>query len=343
MTKNQPKQSWVDLRDEEIMQMRIRDLHIKVSGSMVEPFVQKLYHELDARNIHFHPPCYLADEWLCPDKVPIIGIPFYLAHPRLRRIELRLMFEVEGGTEKSFMKLLRHECGHAMNYAYELYKRTRWRELFGPFSTRYSDSYYFQPYSRRYVMHLRGNYAQAHPDEDFAETFAVWLTPGNNWQQKYKDWPVIKKLQYVDGLMSRICNQEPLKKVDERPPWSASRMTSTLAAFYGRKRRSLGTAFQGFYDDNLRLLFSSTSTGTSCVQASQLLQRYRRELIDYVTRWTGHRKYDIHQLVRRLIIRCDVLKLYARGDDIHNVVGLTALITAIANNTLRAAGKYRCK
>ena len=26
-------------------------------------------------------------------------------------------------------------------------------------------------------MHLDPWYAQSHPDEDFAETFAVWLTP----------------------------------------------------------------------------------------------------------------------------------------------------------------------
>jgi hypothetical protein len=343
MLKNQPKQSWVILRDEEIMQMRIRDLHVKVLDSIIEPLVQRLYRELDAHNIRFHPPCYLADEWLCPDKVPIIGIPFFLAHPRLKRIERKLMFEVEGGTEKSFMKLLRHECGHAMNYAYELYRRTRWRELFGPFSTRYLDSYYFQPYSRRYVIHLRDNYAQAHPDEDFAETFAVWLNPSSNWQQKYKGWPVIKKLQYVDRLMSRICDQPPLKNVEGCPPWSASRMTSTLAAYYDRKRRSLGTAFQGFYDDNLKLLFSSAHTNPSCVRASELLRQYRCELIDYVTKWTGHRKYDIHQLVRRLIIRCDSLNLYARSSDVQNIVGITALITAIANNTLRTAGEHKRK
>jgi hypothetical protein len=343
MAKNQPKHSWANLRDEEIMQMRIRDLNIKVSGSTIEPSVQRLYQELEAQNIHFHPPCYLADEWLCPDRVPIIGIPFYVAHPRLKRIERKLMFEVEGGTEKSCMKLLRHECGHAMNYAYELYKRTRWRKLFGSFSARYSDSYYFQPYSKRYVMHLRDNYAQAHPDEDFAETFAVWLTPGNNWRQKYKGWPVTKKLQYVDGLMQRICDQPPIKKVEERPPWSASRMTSTLAAYYERKRRSLGTAFQGFYDDNLRLLFSSTCTTTSTAKASELLRRYRCELIDHVTKWTGHRKYDIHQLIRRLITRCDALDLYARSSDIQNIVGLTALITAIANNTLRVVGEQKRK
>ena len=146
--------NWEKLSDEQILQMRVRDLGLQIEGSSIEPLVSRLYKELDDKGISFHPPCYLADEWLCPDRIPIIGIPFFLAHPRLKRIERKMMAEVEGGTEKYFMKLIRHECGHALNYAYELYRKTRWRQLFGPFSSKYSDSYYCQPYSRRFVIHL---------------------------------------------------------------------------------------------------------------------------------------------------------------------------------------------
>jgi len=343
MAKKQTTKNWEKLRDEEILQMRIRDLRVQIQGSALEPLVQRLYEELDSNNIKFHPSSYLADEWLCPDKFPIIGIPFYLAHPRLKQIEQKLMFEVEGGTEVSCMKLLRHECGHAINYAYQLYKRTRWCELFGPFSTRYSDFYNYQPYSRRYVIHLQDNYAQSHPDEDFAETFAVWLTPSNEWQKKYMGWPVIKKLHYVDGLMSRICNQSPPIRGREQLPWSASRMTSTLGAYYERKRRSLGTEFQGFYDDNLKRLFITKHTSPSHIKASQFLRRYRQKLVDNVANWTGHRKYDMHQLIKRIIQRCDALDLYALINDVDGIVGLTALLTAIASNTLRGGEKHRRK
>jgi len=352
--------NWDTLSDEEIMQIRVRDLNLQIPGSELELLTERLYEELDTKGIHFHPSCYLADEWFCPEKVPIIGIPFCLAHPRLKHIEQKMLYEVEGGTEGSCMRLLRHECGHALNYAYELYKKTRWRELFGLFSTRYSDSYYFQPYSRRYVIHLEDNYAQSHPDEDFAETFAVWLTPNSGWEQKYQGWPVIKKLRYVDSLMKRIGDQTPVNTVRERPPWSASRMTSTLAAHYERKRKALGSEFQGFYDDCLETLFDSkpgrvsrasprprsgqacprTEGGMTSIRASRLLRHHRRELVDSVSRWTGHRKYDIHQLVNTLITRCEALGLYTKPGQADNIIGLTALLTAIAGNTLKPFRRY---
>jgi hypothetical protein len=328
------------LPDDEILSMRIRDLGVQIQGSELQPLIERLYEELDARGICFHPPCYLTDEWLCPDKVPIIGIPFCLAHPRLKQIEKKMMYEVEGGTEESCMKLLRHECGHALNYAYRLYKKTRWRELFGSFSTRYSDSYSYRPYSRRYVINLQDNYAQSHPDEDFAETFAVWLAPNSNWEQKYRNWPVIKKLLYVDGLMKRISTKSPLKTVHGQPPWSASRMTSTLAAHYERKRRALGSGFQGFYDDSLITLFASKQSGSVNTKASKFLRQHRRELVDSVARWTGHRKHDIHQLVDILVLRCNALNLYTRSNQTEDIVGVTALLTAIASNTLRIVGRH---
>ncbi len=331
---------WEKLPDEDILQMRVRDFGVQIQGSELQPLIERLYEELDSRGICFHPTCYLTDEWLCPDKIPIIGIPFYLAHPRLKNIEQKMMYEVEGGTEESCMKLLRHECGHALNYAYELYKKTRWRELFGPFSSKYSDSYYYWPYSRRFVINLQDNYAQSHPDEDFAETFAVWLAPQSCWQQKYRNWPVIKKLWYVDGLMKRISTMAPVKTAQGQPPWPASRMTSTLAAHYERKRKALGSEFQGFYDDSLISLFSLKQSASTNPKASRILRHHRRVLVDSLTRWTGHRKHDIHQLVNTLILRCDALNLYAKSSQMDDIIGITAFLTAIASNTLRIVGRH---
>jgi hypothetical protein len=339
--KVKPK-NWENLPDEEILQMRVRDLGLRIPGYRLEPLIERLYQQLDAKGVAFHPPCYLADEWLCPDKVPIVGIPFCLAHPRLMHIEQSMMFEVEGGQEQACMRLLRHESGHALNYAYLLYRRTRWRELFGPFSAKYSDSYSFQPYSRRYVVHLEDNYAQSHPDEDFAETFAVWLDPNSAWQQKYRGWPVMKKLRYVDRLAATIADRTPLVTVRENPPWAASRMTSTIAAHYEKKRRALGPEFKGFYDDCLRRLFPPVKHSVdSRTKASKLLSRYRRQLINSVTRWTGHRKYDIHQLINRLIVRCSALDLYAGAVERDSIIGVASLLTAIASNTLKIARRQQ--
>jgi len=332
---------WDKLTDEELLQMRIRDFNLNIQNSSLEPLTIKLYDELASKGMVFRPPCYLADEWLCPDKEPIIGIPFFLAHPRLKNIEKKMMFEVEGGTDKSCMELLRHECGHALNYAYELFKKTRWRELFGPFSTKYPGDYHFQPYSRRFVLHLKDNYAQAHPDEDFAETFAIWLTPNSNWQEKYSDWPVIKKLQYIDNVVKKIRNEAPIVVAKGIPPWSASRMTSTLAAFYDRKREDLGSSFHGFYDDSLKELFKTKGQTSGAIKASDLLRQHRRRIIDNVAKWTEHRKYDIHQLVSRIIFRCDSLDLYAKSDAADDIIAITVLLTAIARNIFRIRKKQR--
>jgi len=341
MAKTKRTYEWEDLPDEDLLQVRIRDLKVQIPGSPIEPFVERLYEELTAKGISCHPPCYLSDEWLTPDKVPAIGVPFCLAHPHLKQLEQTMMYEVEGNTDTTCMKLLRHECGHALNYAYQLYRRTRWRQLFGLFSATYGHAYSYQPYSRRFVINLEDNYAQSHPDEDFAETFAVWLAPDSRWEEKYRDWPVIKKLRYVDHVMKGIGDEPALVTHKGRLPYAAARMTSKLATHYERKRRVLGSEFQGYYDDSLRELFTTATAGNSAVKAAHLLRSHRAQLVNNVTRWTGHRKYDIDQLLNRLADRCNVLGLYAKGTDKRNIIRLTAMLTAIASNTMTVSKRQR--
>ena len=326
------KAEYENLTDEEILNIRIKDLNVQIADSPLEPLINRLYDELGQAGISFRPPRYLADEWLCPDKLPIIGIPFYLAHPRLKHIEKKMMFEVEGGTEKSCMKLLRHECGHAFNYAYELYKKTRWRKLFGTFSTTYSISSYFsRRYSKRYVVHLQGNYAQSHPDEDFAETFAVCITPNSQWQQKYNKWPAIKKLQYVDGLIKRTGSTAPVKTFRGTAPWSAHRMTSTLGAYYQRRQKLLGDEFRGYYDEGLKRLFIARPVDAELC-ASKFIRGHRKLFVNHIAKWTGSRKYEIYHLLNRLARRCEVLDLWARpGDE----VAISTFVTAIVSNALK--------
>ena len=321
-------EEWENLLDEQLLRIRVRDLGLQIEGSVLQSRVEQLYAELDDRGIGFHPPCYLANEWLCPDRVPMIGVPFYLVHPRLKQLEQDMMLEVEGGTESSCMKLLRHEAGHAINYAYRLFARTRWRELFGPFSAPYSEWYYARPYSKLYVIHLGYNYAQAHPDEDFAETFAVCLHPGSGWQERYRDWPAMKKLHYVDHLMRTIGCRPPLVTTREelRP---ASRMTSTLAMHYDRKRRYLREGFPGFYDHGLQRLFVEGPPADRCQKASAFLRQWRRKIIDSVCMWTGDRKFDVNALLALLIRRCDGLGLYARKSEVETACDAAAFITAV--------------
>ena len=188
----------------EILAKPIRELGLKLEGSPLERYVHRLRSELDRKGLkRFRPRCYLTDEWGCPSGQPVIGIPFYLADPKLAKLE-KEMNDLEDGRE--IMMYLRHEAGHAFNYAYEVYKRPEWRPLFGPFRRPSRDDYRPIPFSRRFVRHIAGWYAQKHPDEDFAETFAVWLAPRSNWRRRYRGWPAMRKLRYVERTARRIAS-----------------------------------------------------------------------------------------------------------------------------------------
>jgi len=186
----------------QLLRVRIRDLGMSLERSPVAGLVRHLYAELEAGGLrHFKPLCYLSDEWGSPSGEPVIGIPFYLGDPRVATLE-DAVNDVEG--EREIMMYLRHEAGHAFNHAYELYRRQEWRELFGSSRKPYRDDYPFVPFSRDYVRYIPGWYAQKHPDEDFAETFAVWLDPESRWQERYAGWPAVVKLQYVDRIAREL-------------------------------------------------------------------------------------------------------------------------------------------
>ncbi|HRZ87331.1 MAG TPA: hypothetical protein P5287_05895, partial [bacterium] len=195
--------------EQSLLLKKIIDLQLKLEGSSMEPFIKKLHEEVLARGISFFPPCYLADEWGCPDGVPAIAVPFYLVDRKLTRLEMKHVKEIEKNDDEEIMRILRHEMGHVVNYAYELHKTPDWKKLFGGFKRPYRENYRPNPFSKKFVKHLDNWYAQKHPDDDFAETFAVWLTPNLDWRQSYRGWGALKKLEYVDRVMSAIKGQPP--------------------------------------------------------------------------------------------------------------------------------------
>ena len=194
----------------------MRDLELTIESSRLEDNIHQLYAELEQKGIVFRPYFWISDEWFTPDGIPGIAIPFYLFHPRLARLEFDQMLEVEGGTPEWCMRILRHETGHAIDNAYRLRRKRKRQELFGRSSKPYPDYYTPKPYSKSFVQHLDMWYAQSHPDEDFAETFAVWLDPNSTWQERYADWPALKKLEYIDALMRGVAGKEPLVISTER-------------------------------------------------------------------------------------------------------------------------------
>ncbi len=207
------------LKDDELLRMRICDLGLRIEGSQLDGRIAQLYAELAARGLTLQPPCYLGDEWFSPVPTPAIAIPFYLAHPRLEQLELSQMLDVEGGSPAQCQGLLRHECGHAFDHAWRFSSRPKWRRIFGRPDAEYSPEHYRpRPYSKSFVRHLPNWYAQAHPEEDFAETFAVWLALSrDDWRKRYKGWKAIEKLEYVDTLMEEARKKPPV--VVDGPRW----------------------------------------------------------------------------------------------------------------------------
>ena len=294
--------------------LRISGLPLQIEGTPLEGRVARLYEELNSRNLAFEPHVWLAEEWFTPDGVPGIALPFYLADPRLIKLERNQMLEVEGGTARETNRILRHEAGHAISNAYNLHNRRRWRELFGPFTKAYPDFYEPDPDSRNHVLHLNAWYAQAHPAEDFAETFAVWLAPGSRWRRRYAGWPALEKLEYVDRLMREIAGA-PAKNRSREIVEPLAEVHLTLEEHYRRKREHYEVHWLPFYDNDLRRIFSDEARHAAYPTAANFLRRVRRDARHEVAEATGVHHYTVDQLLKDFIDRARALRLRVATDE----------------------------
>jgi hypothetical protein len=298
-----PPDWWASLSDDKLLEVRMCDLSLSLVGTDVERHIAEVNSELDGRGLAFRPHYYLSDEWFTPDGVPGIAIPFYLAHHRLARLELAQMLEVEGGDPESCLRILRHEVGHAIDNAYRLRRRPTRRRLFGNPADEYPEYYTPKPYSKSFVQHLDHWYAQSHPDEDFAETFAVWLDPHSMWATRYAGWPAQRKLEYMDRLMREIAARRPgIKSTREVDP--LRRLRKTLGEHYRKKREHYGLDHPDFYDSDLRNLFSDAPQYVKNPSAARFVRRIRKEVRSTVASFTDSYQYTIEQLLEKIIARC---------------------------------------
>jgi hypothetical protein len=316
-----------------ILATPIDKLGLKLAGSPVEPFVEQMYRELQEKGLaKFRPGVYLSDEWGCPSGEPVIGIPFYLADPRLAEIESHVN-DLE--TDEEIMMYLRHEAGHAFNYAYKLYRTAEWKVLFGPFRRAYRENYKPVPFSRRYVRHIAGWYAQKHPDEDFAETFAVWLTPDSKWRSKYKHWGALQKLEYMERIAGELGMTDPLRKRG-RPDITTDDMEMTVAEFYDSSLEHVAAPDDLAMDTDLIDIFGHTRVPQAEQRnADELIHEHRKTLIDKVTYWTGIQRPTAKKLVESVEQRARELGLRVnlrREPDY--IAELSVYLTALAMNYL---------
>jgi hypothetical protein len=321
---------WTRLDDEALLDVRLCDLRLRLAGTAVQARVARLYRELAARGINFRPHVWLAVDWFSPDGVPGFAVPFYLVHPRLTRLERRMTGEVEGTNRNWQMRILRHEAGHAIDSAYRLRRRARWRALFGPASRRYAAQYRVRPASRHHVQHLDEWYAQAHPTEDFAETFAVWLQPRSNWRRRYALWPARRKLEYVAQLAAEVGRRAPPVNGRDRIE-ALEDSTLTLRAHYRRKRAAQRRRQRLLADVWLRKLFASAADAPRAAPpAAALLRALKYRLRAALCQRAGADRYAAQQIVRLAIERCQQLGLRQRGARRTTVPKLRAALVRIA-------------
>ena len=225
-------------------------------------------------------------------------------------------------TREEVLMYLRHEAGHAINYAFELWRRRDWTQTFGDFRRPYRDVYNPNPWSRDYVRYLHRagmyHYAQKHPDEDWAETFAVWLE-GGPWRRRYRDWQVALRQAGVRRPRGRhrarlprqpatTCGwgcASPTRRSRRRSPstsTSATRSTRTCSStartsieIFGRRPpRARAIAARGL-----------TSRTANAQSAARFIQQHQSILVDRISRWIGDSdKRVILRFLRQLQALC---------------------------------------
>ena len=329
--------AWEALKDEQLLDLRFCDLtDLSIEGSWLSELTEQVRGELHERGLRFNPHFWLSSEWFSPEGVPGVAIPFYLASKRLMRLEERMMYDVEGGIKRTCLMLLRHEVGHAIEAAYRLDRRAGFRKHFGKASKPYPTYYSPKPFSRQFVLHLDWWYAQSHPCEDFAETFAVWLRPGSQWRRRYRNWGAFRKLEYMDEVMNSIRKKSPLvrtrMKIDP-----ISRLKTTLRDHYLEKRKRYGSEYPDFFDSDLRKLFVKATPDADLPTASSCLRKIGPSLRNRVAIWTGEYAYTVDQVLKDMIARSRELNLRVNRPAEELKIELAILLTMQVTNYLHSS------
>lgn len=311
--KKMAKKSKIDLRTierDELLKMRLCDLPLSIKNTWVQSCLTKLYSELEAKDLRLRPHVWISDDWFSPDGVPGFAVPFFILHPRLIALEQEMIGEAEGGDCRWCMMLMRHETGHCIDNAFHLRKNKRRQLLFGLTSTPYPESYKPNVRSRHYVRHLDGHYAQAHPDEDWAESFAVWLTPRSAWRKAYADWPAIKKMNHLNEMMTAIQGKRPLVNNPSRMDDIAN-MKMTLGDYYKEKRKKLGLNKNSPFKTDLKRIFSKEGE----IQAWRFVNDSKTQIIGQVAKNTRLQHYKIKKMLREVQDTCrqENLKVNLKG------------------------------
>lgn len=319
---------------------RLRDLNLTIRGTPLEVVLQEFQRELAASGVtKVRPHFYLSTEWGVPFDTISIAIPFYLVRVDLTDFHAERGGLVEGGGPSDMLRYIRHEMGHVVNYAYRLYERADWADQFGDINTPYEEEYRPKPFSIQYVNHLPGWYAQKHPDEDWAETFAVWMTPGLDWRERYANLPALAKLAYCDRVMTDLRDREPVTTAEDADE-DVGALDFTLDQYYQASALEHKDAPVNL-DQFLQTIFNGHERGQPTapqLSAAQLIRRAERTLSAEVYRWTGWFPERARRLLRDATERADRLNLtYARDQETAALIALSTFLAAWAMTCINDA------
>lgn len=290
------------LNSKDLLKCPINKLGLNFNSLPHKQEIKRLQNNLRKRKINFNPLIWLSDEWYCPEGKSSIAIPFTLIHPRLIELEKKYLGHCEGENSEEFYKLLVHECGHAIDHAFKFNKDPERINVFGDSSKKYPQYYLPKPYSKNFVINLKNNYAQSHPDEDFAETFSVWLQDKKHWQNKYANWPALKKLEYIESLIKSIRNNPALINTKNKV-LCASKDSRTLGEYFQWKRKSFNVQGSRFYKNKI-----SNSLSTSNIKKANL-KSYENEICQSIANKTRIKKYIVKSMLKELEKEMNIKKV----------------------------------
>jgi hypothetical protein len=280
-----------ETRKLELLTTPVNRLGLDLKSSPLQAPIDNHLARLKRRGIKLKPHFYLGEDWGCVSGTANIEIGFYDADPLLKELNK----EVRGCLNDSRLVdyLLRHETGHAFCYAHRLYRNREFRKVFGirgNFFDSYPTSEHFKvhPWSRDYVNPNRDHYAQKHPDEDFAETFVVWLSLPSNWRRAYKNKrKALGKLEFVARLVSHYGDkapQVPLDPGDVDAPVES--LKTTVAEVLGASLSKYRARATGYIDPLLKKIgrYRTGRPDSGTILLAELIGAHRRFIVDALVR-----------------------------------------------------------
>jgi hypothetical protein len=143
----------------------------------------------------------------------------------------------------------------------------------------------------------------------------------------------MRKLRYVDRMARMFGDHEPIVRTGE-VDITVDDMRLTVEQFYQRAEKERDLRIDLAMDAHLAEIFL-TRKPREGRPAADIVTKYRRDLIDKITYWTGVRRPVVRGLVEAICKNCERLKLWGEiGHEPVYLVELTAFGTTLAMNFL---------